>query len=117
QQFYLEKIGTRFVFLADEFYLQTGKEIPAEEDYEGFPQLENGVGIVRLFIDDFAEALKNLPKPIPVREQYLVATGYAAAPVLTKAIEQLNRWIEGPPINLVQIENNFLGPSVTVAGL
>lgn len=117
QQYYLEKIGTRFVFLADEFYLQTGREIPAQEEYEGFPQLENGVGIVRLFIDDFEEALKDLQQPIPVQERYLVATGYAAAPVLSKVIDQLNRWTVGTPVNLVKIENNYLGPSVTVAGL
>src|SRR5690606_28174536 len=82
QQDYLVRIGTRFVFLADEFYLQTGKDIPGEEEYEGFPQLENGVGIVRLFLDDFAEALLHLREPLPVRERLVVVTGWAAAPIL-----------------------------------
>lgn len=117
QQDYLVRIGTRFVFLADEFYLQTGKDIPGEEEYEGFPQLENGVGIVRLFLDDFAEALLHLREPLPVRERLVVVTGWAAAPILRSAVAELNRRIAGPPLQVVAVANHFLGTSVTVAGL
>lgn len=117
QQEYLEKMGTRFVFLADEFYLQTGKEIPTQEEYEDFPQLENGVGIVRLFLDDFAARLEDLREPLPVQERCLIVTGRAATPILAKAVAELNRRIAGYPLELVTVENHFLGSSVTVTGL
>lgn len=117
QELFLHRLGTRLVYLADEFYLLTGKDIPREEDYEGFPQLENGVGIVRLFLDNFAESLKRINKPLEISERYLLVTGVAAAPVLEKSLNELNKKIKGFPIEMAVVENRFFGGLVTVTGL
>lgn len=117
QNQFLQELGTRFVYLSDEFYLQTGEEIPAAETYEDFPQLENGVGLVRLFIDEFYEALDKLQYPSAVQKRYLIVTSCAAAPVITGLIDQLNQLITGISLHVAIIENHFLGSTVTVAGL
>lgn len=117
QKVYLQELGSRFVHLADEFYLLTGQEIPDRDAYEGFPQLENGVGIVRLFLDDFAENFSRIRQPIKLYERLLLLTGMAAAPVLDKILKQLNEKIDGYPIQMAVVENSFMGETVTVAGL
>jgi putative radical SAM enzyme (TIGR03279 family) len=117
QQTFLQELGTRFVYLADEFYLMTGQAIPHRDAYEGFPQLENGIGIVRLFIDDFAENLTRIRQPVKLKERFLLLTGVAAAPILADILEQLNKLIDGNPIQMTVVENNFFGGLVTVAGL
>jgi putative radical SAM enzyme (TIGR03279 family) len=117
QQIFLQELGTRFVYLADEFYLLTGQSISDQDAYEGFPQLENGVGIVRLFLDDFAENLTRIQQPVKLSERFLLLTGIAAAPILNEVLEQLNKQIDGYPIQMIVAENNFFGGLVTVAGL
>jgi putative radical SAM enzyme (TIGR03279 family) len=59
------ELGGRFVFLSDEFYLGAGRDIPPRSHYEGFPQLEDGVGLVRLFLDELAKLEKRLPAAVP----------------------------------------------------
>ncbi len=116
QRFFLKSRGGRFVFLADEIYHLAGEPFPDTGAYEGFPQLENGVGLARLFLDE----LNQLPEP-PMKSlrhplRVTLATGREAAPLL----EQLTRRfaaVFGLSLQLEVIENNFFGSPVTAAGL
>jgi NifB/MoaA-like Fe-S oxidoreductase len=81
----LEERGTRFVFPSDEFYLLAGHPLPPEEAYEGFPMLENGVGMVRDFL---SEGLPSLPKAVPAT-RVIIGTGPLFAPVLDLALEPM----------------------------
>lgn len=108
----LEK-GTRFVFLSDEFYLLAGEPLPGDEAYEGYPMLENGVGMVRDFL---SEALPTLPKRLPKSKKVLLATGKLFAPVLKKAVEPLKN-IKGLELEVRALQNRTFGEVTTVAGL
>ena len=112
----LKKENDNFIYLSDEFYLLSGHALPEEEEYNGFPQLENGVGTSRLLLDEF-ESLKNqLPDSFDKQTNCLMVTGVLASKVLKEPIEALND-IEGLDINLLSIKNKFFGETVTVAGL
>lgn len=110
-----QEIGTRFVYLADEFYIQAGWDIPPYEAYEGFPQLENGVGLVRSFLQEWAA---NTPPRRRVYEQPLrltVVCGVSAAPFiehLVAAVQELNL-----TVRVLPVENRFFGSTITVTGL
>jgi putative radical SAM enzyme (TIGR03279 family) len=108
----LEARGTRFVFPSDEFYILAGYALPPEDAYEGYPMLENGVGMVRDFL---SEPLPELPKVIPTT-RVILGTGTLFAPVLERAIEPL-RAIEGLEITVRAVENRTFGTPTTVAGL
>lgn len=104
------RLGTRFVFAADELYLQAGREFPSLEAYEGLPQAENGIGLCRPFFDELAPVLSRLGG---VEGPRAIVTGVAAAPLFHEALSVL------PPgtVDVLAVENRYLGPSVTVAGL
>lgn len=107
----LEQLGTRFAFLSDEFYLQADLPVPGEEDYEGYVQIENGVGLLRRFERQLTQALSDRPKvPNP---HVLLATGTLAAPWL-KAF--FARW-GMDRVKVREIRNRFFGEGITVSGL
>lgn len=108
----LEERGTRFVFPSDEFYILAGYALPEESAYEGYPMLENGVGMVRDFL---SEPLPELPKVIPTT-RVILGTGTLFAGVLERAIEPL-RAIQGLEISVRAVENRTFGTPTTVAGL
>ena len=112
----LKEQQTRFVFAADEFYTLAGRMPPAAEAYEGFRQLENGVGMVRLFLDDWERHEKNLPVKLTKPTTATIATGVSAAVYLAPVVERLNQ-IENLQLTLLTVENHFFGGGVTVAGL
>ena len=113
QQKLLAERGTRYVFASDEFYLTAGVPLPSTEEYEGFPMLENGVGMVRDFLD--AEPAK-LPEALPIPRKVLLASGRLFAPVLDEAIEPL-RAIKNLEIEVRALSNKTFGAVTTVAGL
>ncbi len=116
QKDYLQRIDARLVFASDEFYLLAGKPMPSAEAYEGFPQLEDGIGITRLFLDDLRSA-KRFAKGTHLRRgDYLLVTGTLAAPVVQKLADVL-RGVDGVACAVRSITNSFLGNTVTVAGL
>lgn len=106
--------NTAFVWPADELYLLSGLPVPAEEDYEDYPQLENGVGLVRLFWDDFNRII--LPERLPSPAEFLCATGESGSYALKPVVERLSG-IAGLKIGMRVVANSFFGPSVTVTGL
>ncbi len=106
-----------FVYLADEFYLLAGEELPTAERYEEFPQVENGVGMVREFIDRFEEQSSHFPHRINTRFELTLVSGVLAAPIINHwVVPRLNR-IENLTARVQTIRNEFYGNSVTVTGL
>lgn len=110
----LEKIGTRFVFLADEWYTLCGRTLPAYDDYEGFPQIENGVGLLRLFEGEMLFALEDR-EPLQTPQRFLAAGGTSAHDFFAESYRQLTPY--GITIETRAIRNRFFGESVTVGGL
>ncbi|MHB8170552.1 MAG: DUF512 domain-containing protein [Thermincolia bacterium] len=116
QQNFRIKYQDNLIYLADEFYLLAGEGIPAREHYGEFPQTENGVGLVRLFLDSFAQGVVGLPRVVEPARKVSLATGISGAKVLKGPVEQLNG-VAGLEVQLIPITNNYFGNQVTVAGL
>lgn len=116
QGIFLKHYGTRLVYASDEWYLKAGLPIPDEESYEGYPQIENGVGLVRSLQTEFEDALEELAPDERVRNLSL-ATGVLAAPVIEGLIEKLNTKFPNVKVKVYTIINNYFGPLITVAGL
>ncbi|MDR0310715.1 MAG: DUF512 domain-containing protein [Acidobacteriota bacterium] len=115
RQSFIARSQSAFVFPADEFYLLAGESIPERDYYEDFAQIEDGVGMVRHFLEDFAAASARRRKPLTGLRGTLV-TGRLFFPVLERCIEELNRRT-GAKLMVRAAENRFLGKRVTVAGL
>ena len=110
------KNGSRMVFLSDEFYMNAKRPIPAADLYEGFPQLENGVGLIASMQEEFDSGIKCLP-PMKAEKTVSIATGELAAPFIEKLANRLTERVEGLRIHVYPIKNNFFGGEVNVAGL
>lgn len=116
----LEKHGSRMFFAADELYLKAGREIPDEDYYEGYPQIENGVGMLRSFAEDFGmawEDIADMENALDKPRCVSVATGVASYPMISSLADKLSRFIHGLDIKVYPIENNFYGKTITVSGL
>lgn len=111
----LEKLGSRLFYCADELYLKADREIPPEEYYEGYPQLENGVGLMRSLEEEFKTALADCPRASG--RPFSIATGVAAAPFLTKILKLAEGKCANIDGRVYAIENDFFGRTVDVAGL
>lgn len=112
--------GSRMFFAADEFYIKAKRPIPAEEYYEGYPQIENGVGMIRSFLEDFSLAWEDIADMSDSLQQprcVSVATAKAAYPFIKKSCDMLSEFIKNLRINVYEIVNNFYGESITVTGL
>ena len=116
----LEKHGSRQFFAADEFYLKSGRPLPPTEYYEDYPQIENGVGMLRSFSDEFGMAVEDVEDMISRfsgERTVTVVTGVAAYDMLSSAANKLMALCNGLKVNVVKIINKFFGESITVAGL
>ena len=110
--------GTRFVFPSDEFYLQAGMEVPSDEEYEDYGQIDDGVGLLRLLDTEFTDAYADLPeeqKRSCGGVKIAVACGVSAAPFLKELLER--HPVAGAEISVHAVENTFFGSNVTVSGL
>lgn len=117
QEKYLTELDTRFVFLSDEFFILSGIELPQYDEYEGFKQLENGVGLLALFNAEIEQALAELGSYEKKKREISIITGAYAADNLSKAASKLEKSIAGLKINIFTIVNDFFGHGVRVAGL
>lgn len=113
---FLRELHSRFAFPSDEFYLLAGRPFPAAARYEGYPQLGNGVGGCRKFLDEFRRLGKRLPRTVSPVRRFTVVTGTLAAPLLGGAIARLNQ-VGGLRVEMVPVANEFFGGSVSCAGL
>lgn len=111
-----KEIGTRLVYLSDEFYINAGLKIPTAEEYEGFPQIENGVGLIASMYEEFESALKMLEYKEKKREVSLI-TGELAYDFIKSLAEKLEEICLGLKVNVYPIKNNFFGGGVNVSGL
>jgi len=118
QQKFIGDRASHFVFLADEFYNLASLAYPPATAYEGYPQLENGVGLARLFLEELEQLETILPQlDLSGRElRITIVTGKAARSILEQLVTKL-RQVEGLSVKLVVAENHFFGKEVTVSGL
>ena len=115
-----EKFGSRLFFAADEFYLKSGREIPADEYYEDYPQIENGVGLIRSMLEEFNIALRDadeLSASLTEKRRVAIATGTAAYPTVSLMAERVMKLNENIHVDVYPIKNEFFGESITVSGL
>ncbi|AGB41531.1 Fe-S oxidoreductase [Halobacteroides halobius DSM 5150] len=111
-----EKHGFNFVYLADEFYFLANKPIPSAKNYDQFPQLENGIGMVRILWDQFTELKNQIPVSLEQTRKVTVVTGVLGAKALAPLVESLNN-IDNLEVDLLEVENDYFGSEVTVTGL
>lgn len=116
QKIIQEHYGTRMIHASDEWYLMAGLPLPTEEDYEGYPQLENGVGMIRLLNTEVDEYLAECKGDDRVRKLILV-TGDLVASTIKEQIEKIQRLYPKVDATVAAIRNDFFGERITVAGL
>ena len=111
-----EEYGLHFIHAGDEWYILAEREMPEEERYDGYMQLENGVGMLRLLMNEFDEALADLEGD-DRKVEVSIATGKLAYPYLQRMIEKLQMKFPNVKVHLYWIRNDFFGEKITVAGL
>lgn len=116
QKEFLKTLGTRFAFLADEFYFLAGEPIPGYASYEGFPQLEDGIGLVRLLWHQWRYLRRTLPQKLPLKYHITLITGALGQPAIAPVVTDLKR-IENLQVDTLVVPNRFFGESITVTGL
>ncbi|MGN0142398.1 MAG: DUF512 domain-containing protein, partial [Roseburia sp.] len=131
QKVCMESHGTHFIHASDEWYLLAGRELPEEENYDGYIQLENGVGMIRLLLDEFYAALEQLKEDVAHREMIhesqlpdlvghhkrTIATGRLAAPFISRMAQDCMKAFPNYEIVVCPIRNDFFGEMITVSGL
>ena len=113
------RLGTNFAFLGDEIYLRAGLPLPNREHYGEYPQIEDGVGMVRSFRDEFSRMLKRIERKGVARLNNApgtILTGTLFAPVLQKLIDKLNASFQ-TRLSVAAVPNGYFGGDVSVAGL
>ena len=110
----LNKIGTRFIYIADEFFLMAEHPIPSDEEYEDYCQIENGVGLMRSFETEFCDAMKHPPENDVSVD---IITGLAAYDEIKRLAKKACLMYNNVRINVHGVRNDFFGEKITVAGL
>lgn len=121
---FLRTLGTRFIFASDEFYFKAGRPIPADEDYEDYPQTENGVGLVRIFWEEFRKIAMSpaagcaMTAPAEPKDELeiMLITGELGGKAITPPVEHLMS-ATGRKARIVVVRNRFFGDTITVTGL
>lgn len=118
----LEEYGVHFVHASDEWYILAEREMPREDSYDGYLQLENGVGMVRLMLEEFAEGLmeakENRQNGLQVKAETIsVITGRLVYPYILQMAEEVMKEFPEKTIQVIPIRNDFFGEMITVTGL
>ncbi len=117
QQEFQQQLGSTFAWLADEWYLIAGRELPPSEYYEDYPQLGNGVGSIRRFLDEFAEEIADWEvTEISPPHKCTWVVGNAVELAFQPIVKQLNE-VPGLSVNLVALASQYWGQQMTVTGL
>ena len=111
-----EKYDNSFVFCSDEFYILADRPMSDVGFYEDFPQIENGVGMLSLFLDEIGFALEGR-KPKPGNSKISLVTGMAAKPFLERASKEIMSCHGGLTLDICPVKNDFFGEKITVSGL
>ena len=124
QQEFYDQYGLHFIHASDEWYITAGRDFPEEERYDGYIQLENGVGMMRMFINEFQEELEEVlaKEAYPgikesLKRTITIATGKLAFPTVRDFARQLMEAFPGLTIHVYAIQNYFFGETITVSGL
>lgn len=117
QKICMERFGMHFVHAGDEWYLLAGMKVPEEETYDGYLQLENGVGMMRLLENEFTDALQKAAPDAVRSRRITAATGMLAAPLIKALGERLREKFPQVSIEVIPIRNDFFGEQITVSGL
>lgn len=118
-----QKYGNHFIHASDEWYILAGEELPQEENYDGYLQLENGVGMMRLLLNEFEEAVKELQEKISTgtldfsSREISMATARLAYPFIRDMAARMMEMVPGLMIHVYEIRNDFFGEMITVSGL
>ena len=112
----VEEFGLHFIHASDEWYLLAEEELPKEESYDGYLQLENGVGMLRLLQTEFQDALTET-KGDSAKRKVSIATGKLAAPFIRKLMKDMTKKYPETEVLVYDITNEFFGEKITVAGL
>jgi len=116
QKFYLEKMDTRFVFAADEFYVVAEEKMPKYEDYEGFPVIDNGVGMLAKFRYELTKRLAEIEES-DVAAKYICPVGEIAYDFMANNVKLVNEKFPDIEIDVRKVKNEYFGKTVTVTGL
>lgn len=111
-----QEYGVHFIHAGDEWYLLAGEPLPEEKTYDGYLQLENGVGMIRLLEEEVKEALRSLPGDDRSR-RVTIATGELAAPFLQRHADRVREHYPNVQVRVLPVKNTFFGERITVAGL
>ncbi len=122
QRRFYESFGLHFVHASDEWYILAGREMPEEDRYDGYLQLDNGVGMMRLLNDEFVAAfdkyaITGLKKKFMKRSECVLVTGVLAYPMLKKFADMVNNEYPRVNVSVISIKNEFFGETITVSGL
>lgn len=116
QKKFRKKYGINLIYIADEFYINAKLPIPDSSGYDGFPQIENGVGLIASMREEFDEAVK-LIKPKICNRNVAVATGEIAYEFINSLANRLMSVCKGLTITVIPVKNEFFGGGVSVSGL
>jgi putative radical SAM enzyme (TIGR03279 family) len=116
QRHFRETRGETFFHLGDEFYLMSDSPIPPAVDYDEFPQIEDGIGITRVFLDDAAKIVRRGKRAGVEGARGIIACGTLIGPTMTDEAERVSR-ATGATLEVVPIENQFFGAEINVSGL
>ena len=118
-----KRLGTTFAFLGDEIYLRAGRDVPSRKHYGDYPQIEDGIGMVRSLANQFEALMRRLTRrsvsearPLERAPFGTIMTGTLFAPALSRMINLLNERF-GTQLHVQAVENNYFGGDVSVAGL
>lgn len=111
-----QQFGSTVVWLADEWFLIAGQDLPPASHYEDYPQIGNGVGSIRQFLQAFQKAAKALPKRLAVARRYVWVVGNAVEAAFQPILQRLNQ-IDGLTVELAAIASQYWGQEISVTGL
>ncbi len=116
QREYRGQHGLNLVYASDEWYLLAGHEVPSADEYDGFPQLENGVGLTRVFLDEWEEAKPKVRDSKFKVSKIVLVCGTLITPLLEEIAAEFGQ-LTGLTVEVTSVVNEFFGPTVTVSGL
>lgn len=116
QELAYARFGIHFAHASDELYLTAGLPLPEADRYDGYLQLENGVGMLTLLEDEVTEALSDI-SPLGIRETVSAVSGVLAAPAMKRQLEKIGEKLPEKELLLYPVENRFFGEKITVTGL
>lgn len=115
QEQFRQRLGVSFVYASDELYVLAGRETPPDEWYDGYPQIDNGIGLIRLLETEYVEAYQEADWSLVRPGRVAIATGVSAAGFLRGLLARYP--VPGVEVTVYPVPNRFFGESVTVAGL